>query len=137
MHKLILTFLLIAPLEAFAVPEIADPNVNDIAITMMRNGQVVIVYNPGYCQQLGFLICNFFRAHEYGHVNLGHPILGTHPQQAEYEADCWAAQNAPLNQVHAAYQHFVSNGFMGGWAHGTGFQRAQRIAACAHNRPGW
>lgn len=114
-----------------AVPEIPDPNLNDIAIATHMNGQVVIVYNPKYCNKLGNLICNFFRAHEYGHVNLGHVIKSTHPSQAEFEADCWAAKNAPYKQVEAAYYHFMSQGFMGSWSHGTGIQRAQRIAACA------
>lgn len=136
MRKL-LALLVVASTNVYAVPEIADPNVNDIAITTILNGQVVIVYNPGYCQQLGPLVCNFFRAHEYGHVNLGHPIMGTHPQLAEFQADCWAARNAPLVQVRAAYQHFLGNGFMGDWAHGTGVQRAQRLAVCAQGRTGW
>ena len=84
--------------------------------------------------QLGDLVCSFFRAHEYGHVNMGHPIRGTHPQQAEFEADCWAAKNAPLAEVQAAHQHFMANGQMGNWSHGTGAQRAQRIATCAGSR---
>lgn len=116
------------------VPEIPDPSINDIAITTMMNGQVVIVFNPIFCQQIGPLVCGFFRAHEYGHVNLGHLILRTHPQQAEFEADCWAARNAPLIEVDAAYRHFLASGFMGGWAHGTGVQRAERLAVCAQGR---
>lgn len=126
-----------ATLSAWAVEEIPDTSVNDIAITTMRNGQIVIIYNPTYCMQLGNLVCNFFRAHEYGHVNLGHPILGTHPQQAEFEADCWAAKNAPLSEVQAAFQHFMASGDMGNWSHGTGIQRAKRIAACAQSRQEW
>jgi predicted metal-dependent peptidase len=134
MNRLFAVFLLVTSLSAAAVPEIEDASVNDIAITTVLNGQVVIVYNPIYCQQLGLLVCNFFRAHEYGHVNLGHVIRRSHPQRAEFEADCWAAQNAPLQQVQAAYQHFMANGFMGDWAHGTGVQRARRLAACAQGR---
>ena len=123
--------LLIISIPAKAVPEIPDPNLNDIAIATHINGQVVIVYNPNYCNMLGPLVCNFFRAHEYGHVNLGHVLMGTHPVQAEYEADCWAARNAPPQQVQAAYSHFLNQGYMGNWTHGTGIQRAQRIAVCA------
>ncbi|RQP21142.1 hypothetical protein [Piscinibacter terrae] len=138
MKKLIaIVSLELATLNAWAVPEIPDTRISDIAITTVINGQVAIVFNPIYCQQLGPLVCNFFRAHEYGHVNLGHPIRATHPQQAEFEADCWAARNAPLIQVQAAYQHFMANGFMGDWSHGTGVQRAQRVAACAQGRSGW
>ncbi len=113
-----------------AVPEIPNPNLGDIAIATHINGQVVIVYNPNYCDILGYLVCNFFRAHEYGHVNLDHVLMGTHPAQAEFEADCWAAKNAPPAQVQAAYYHFMNQGYMGSWMHGTGIQRAQRIAVC-------
>lgn len=131
MKGIIFLMLLIASFSAKAVPEIPNPNLNDIAIATHINGQVVIVYNPNYCNMLGLLVCNFFRAHEYGHVNLGHVLMGTHPAQAEFEADCWAAKNAPPAQVQAAYYHFMNQGYMGSWAHGTGIQRAQRIAACA------
>lgn len=134
---LFLLLLACMPLKSIAIPEIPDQNINDIAITTVINGQVLIVYNPIYCQQLGPQVCSFFRAHEFGHVNLGHPIIPIHPQQAEYEADCWAALNAPIDQVQAAYVYFMSNGFMGNWAHGTGIQRAQRIGACAQSRGGW
>ena len=123
--------LLVMSLNVHAVPEIPDPNLNDIAIATHMNGQVVIIYNPNYCNQLGPFVCNFFRAHEYGHVNLEHVLMGTHPVQAEYEADCWAARNAPPQQVQAAYYHFMNQGFMGDWSHGTGIQRGQRVAACA------
>lgn len=121
-------------LTANAVPEIPDTRINDIAITTLLNGQVVIVFNPIACQQIGPLVCNFFRAHEYGHVTLGHVVRPRHPRQAEFEADCWAAQNAPLPEVQAAYTHFLSNGFMGGWTHGTGLERAQRLVACSQGR---
>ena len=123
--------LLFTSITANAVPEIPNPNLRDIAIATHINGQVVIIYNPNYCVMLGSLVCNFFRAHEYGHVYLGHVLMGTHPAQAEYEADCWAAKNAPPAQVRAAYFHFMKQGYMGNWTHGTGIQRANRIAACA------
>lgn len=137
MRNFLFILLLVVPFKAFAVQEIPEPSIQDIAITTILNGEVVILYNPNYCQQMGLLVCNFFRSHEYGHVNLGHPLLGTYPQQAEFEADCWAAQNAPLDQVLSAYQYFMNEGFMGDWSHGTGFQRAQRIAVCAQTRSGW
>lgn len=130
--KYLISFILLAlSLNAKAVPEIADPNLGDIAFATHINGQVVIIYNPGYCNMLGPLICSFFRAHEYGHVNLGHVLMGTYPAQAEFEADCWAAKNAPIQQVQAAYHHFMNQGYMGDWSHGTGVQRAQRISYCA------
>lgn len=136
MKKILSALLLGMAFKVFAVPEIPEP-VNDIAITTVRNGEVVILYNPDVCKRLGALVCSFFRAHEYGHVYRGHLITKAHPQQAEFEADCWAAKNAPLAQVQAAYQHFMNEGFMGDWSHGTGHQRAQRLATCAQTRPGW
>lgn len=134
MRKTLGLSLLVAAATVGAVPEIPDARINDIAITTMLNGQVVIVWNPIVCQQIGPLVCGFFRAHEYGHVNLGHVVRPRHPRQAEFEADCWAAQNAPIHEVRAAHNHFMANGFMGNWSHGTGIERAQRIAACAQGR---
>ena len=133
MKSIIFLMLMFVSVAAKAVPEIVNPNLNDIAIATHINGQIVIIYNPDYCNMLGPLVCSFFRAHEYGHVNLGHVLMGTHPAQAEFEADCWAAKNAPPDQVQAAYYHFMNQGYMGSWIHGTGIQRAQRIAACAGN----
>lgn len=135
MHRLIVGPLLATALAAKAVPETPDVRVNDIAITTMLNGQVVIAINPIVCQQLGQLVCDFFRAHEYGHAQLGHVVRPRHPQQAEFEADCWAAQNAHLQEVCAAHTHFFSNGFMGSRARGTGFDRARRLAAFSQGRP--
>lgn len=134
MKYLIAFSLLLSSFTLKAVPEYPNPNLPNIAITTHHNGHVVIVYNPNYCNQLGPLVCNFFRAHEYGHVNLGHLIRRAHPAQAEYEADCWAAKNAPVQQVRAAYYHFRNRGFMGSWSHGTGLQRAQRVLTCADGR---
>ncbi|NYT47589.1 MAG: hypothetical protein H0A75_08565 [Candidatus Methanofishera endochildressiae] len=69
MKKLVMILALISG-NVFAVPEIPDYLINDIAITTVRYGQVVIAYNPNYYESMGFLVRNFFRAHEYGHVNL-------------------------------------------------------------------
>lgn len=130
------TLLLLYSFSSFSqVPEIPDTSIGDIAITTVRNGQVVILWNPIICNQVGVLVCRFMRAHEYGHVNLGHIIRGEHPQLFEYEADCYAARNAPLIEVQAAYHHFYNSGFMGSWAHGTGRERAERISMCARGRP--
>lgn len=117
--------------KSLAVQEYPDNRLSDIAITTVINGQVAIVYNPTHCNRMGNLVCNFFRAHEYGHVNLGHLITRAHPARAEFEADCWAAKNAPRDQVRAAYAYFMNQGFMGDWAHGTGVQRAQRLSRCS------
>jgi len=139
MKNLILIILLTLSLNAKAVPglnvkavpEIADPNLGDIASATYIDGQIVIIYNSNYCNMLGPSVCNFFLAHEYGHINLGHILKGRYPAQTEFEADCWAAKNASLQQVQAAYSYFMKEGFMGKWPHTTGEKRAQRLIYCA------
>jgi hypothetical protein len=111
--------------------EIADPNLPDIAmVTTLSNGRPVVIYNPILCNQVGPLLCGFFRAHEHCHVELGHTIRHTWPQQKEFEADCCAARNISQAQLNAAYQWFVS-GRGGSPIHGLGYQRAARIHACS------
>ena len=117
------------------VPEIPNPNLGDIAmVTNDYAGRPIIIFNPIICQQVGSYLCEFYKAHEYGHVNLGHTTFNRKfPQAAEAEADCWAAQRAPLFAVQAAIQWFSSGGGAS-YHHGTGSQRAQRVIACALNR---
>ena len=117
--------------EAKTVPELADPKLRDIALATYIDGEIVILYNSNYCNALGPLVCKFFLAHEHGHISLGHILNGKYPALAEFEADCWAARNSPLQQVQAAYKHFMEGGFMGNWSLGTGEQRAQRLFICA------
>lgn len=113
------------------VQEIPNPNLGDIAMVSVDNwGNPVIIYNPFLCQQAGALLCEFYRWHEYGHIMMGHTIIPKWPQVKELEADCWAAKNAPLPVIQAAYQWFM----MGGGStpiHGFGQQRAARISYCA------
>lgn len=116
------------------VPEIADPNLPDIAmVTNDAFGRPVIIYNPVICQQAGPALCEFYKAHEYGHVNLGHTMSRQHPATKEAEADCWAARRAPAFAIRAAIQWFQSGGGAS-WHHGSGPQRAQRVIACANAR---
>ena len=133
MKYLILIILLTLSLNSKAgpVPEIADPNLGDIALATYIDGEIVIIYNSNHCNMVGPLVCNFFLAHEYGHINLRHILKGKYPAEVEFEADCWAAKNAPLQQVQAAYKHFMKKGFMGNWRYSTGEQRAQRLLSCA------
>lgn len=112
------------------VPEVPNPMLGDIARVIPTPQGPVIEYNPRICAQAGPLICGFFRAHEYGHVSLRHGYRQQWPAQAEAEADCWAAQNAPIAEVIAAYEFFLRGGGAGP-VHGTGPQRAARIRACA------
>lgn len=125
--------LLLCPMvnAATGVQEIPNPNLPDIAMVTVDNwGNPVIVYNPILCQQAGPSLCEFYRWHEYGHIMMGHTIIPKWPQAKEFEADCWAAKNAPLHTIQAAYQWFR----MGGGStpiHGSGQQRAARISTCA------
>ena len=122
--------LLLSPCATAQVPEIPNPQLNDIARVIPTPNGPVIEYNPIVCQQAGTLICGFFRTHEYGHVVLGHGYRSQWPQQMEAEADCWAAANASAAEVNAAYV-FFQNGGGGTFVHGTGPQRAQRLLMCA------
>lgn len=126
-----------APVPALAqtpVPEIATPGLGDIAKVTVHAGQVVILYDPMVCQQMGSYLCGFFRAHEYGHVALGHAVVPTFPPQAEHDADCWAGMNARPAELGAAVRFFAAGGAGFSPAHGTGPQRANRILRCAQGR---
>jgi hypothetical protein len=115
------------------VPEIPDVNLPDIAMVRLWQGRPVIIFNPMICQQVGPALCEFYKAHEYGHINLGHAFGGTHPMRAEAEADCWAAQHAPPFAIQAALQWFMAGGGTS-YHHGTGGQRAQRVMTCIQRR---
>ena len=116
------------------VPEIANPNLPDIAmVTSDRFGRPVIIYNPIICRQAGPALCEFYKAHEYGHVNLGHTRTRQHPAEKEAHADCWAARHAPGYALRAAVQWFQSGGGAS-WHHGSGPERARRVIACSRGR---
>ena len=122
------------------VPEIPDASLPDIA--MVRPDPqygAVIIYNPIACQQIG-AACGFFRAHEYGHVVLGHQYLhpSAYPAAREGDADCWAASNGIPQEIYAAYVLFMNGGSSSNWqVYGTPPQRAQHIRACAINAGRW
>ena len=97
----------------------------------------VIYYNPKLCKEVGTGVCAFFRAHEYGHIELHHAsafytkYFGGRAL-AEAEADCFAAKNALRWQVKAAMSWFLSPeriDFDAG-DHGTGRVRAKRLKEC-------
>lgn len=124
----ILAGLLVGPGIAHAqVPEIPQPGLGDIARAMMTPRGPVIIYDPMICASIGMLACRFFRAHEYGHISLGHLMGGVSPAIAEMQADCFAAVNAQPAEVEAGIQAFMRQGRGGDATHGTGFQRAQRV----------
>lgn len=106
----------------FALPDIAQA-------TTDRFGRPLVLYNPAACEALGPEMCEFVRAHEYGHIALGHLYDGTPDAVAEAQADCWAAKNASPAAVQAASRYF-SSGMFGTSIHGSGPQRARRVASC-------
>ena len=106
----------------------------DIAkVTLNSSGQSQIDFNPAICRRLGPDLCEYFRAHEYGHVNLRHLERGVATRQAEHEADIWAARNASSSAVEAARQYF-EKGRGGSRYHGSAQERAQRLSKVQMNQ---
>ncbi|PKM31092.1 MAG: hypothetical protein CVV07_02720 [Gammaproteobacteria bacterium HGW-Gammaproteobacteria-11] len=137
----LLLLLLLTPAMASAqVPEIPDPNLNDIAMVFPHPDHgAVIVYNPTICQQIG-AACGFFRAHEYGHVVLGHTLLhpSAYPAVREAQADEWAAANGRPNEILAAYYLFLNGGSSENWqVYGHPQQRAERLRLFAIQYGTW
>ena len=117
------------PTEAAAqmIREIAVPGLRGISSVGYRRGELTVEYNPRTCARLGTDLCSFFRAHEYGHIALGHLERGTPVRQAEYEADVWAARNSSPSARSAAIRYFRS-GKGASIVHGSGQARANRVA---------
>ena len=110
------------------VEQRAVPSLPDIAMVTFAPGQSpVIFYNPRLCLQAGKALCEFYRYHEYAHIELRHnerDELST--REKEREADRWVARHAPFASVMAAYRFFAAGG--GGTPmHGSGSSRAARI----------
>jgi hypothetical protein len=119
------------PVQAMQkVKEVAVPSLPDIAMVHFAPGQQpVILYNPFLCREAGPALCEFYRYHEYAHIELRHHERdGLSRQEKEIEADRWAAQHAPFASVIAAYKFFSAGG--GGTPmHGTSNSRAERMLA--------
>lgn len=125
--------LTISMVSIAQVPEIPDPNFPDIAgVRRNPDGSPFIIYNPLLCSNMGPLLCGFYRTHEYCHIALGHGLRPNWPQKMEAEADCCAAQRASTGEVISAYNWFMAGGGSTP-QHGSGFERAQRLAACRPN----
>lgn len=110
------------------VREVAVPALPDIAMVQFLPGErPVILYNPILCREAGPALCEFYRFHEYAHIELRHHQRDDlSAQEKEREADRWAAQRAPLVSVQAAYRFFVAGGGSTP-LHGSGSQRAERM----------
>jgi hypothetical protein len=119
------------------VPEVDAPALPDTAMAEMTASGPVIFYNPTLFRAAG-AAGDFVRAHEYGHVLLGHleneEMLGTDEghARAEAEADCFAAR-AVSREATVAMARLV----LGlppeprDRIYGTKPQRAKRILSCA------
>jgi len=109
------------------VSETANRWIRGVAhVSLDRSGKSQITFNPRRCRELGPELCEFFRTHEYGHVNLRHLERGVPAPQAELEADLWAAKNASPSAVQAAKKFFLS-GQGGSRVHGSPQERARRM----------
>lgn len=108
------------------VYEVPRPFMPGIAKTVVRGNQAVIYYNPMALRRLGPDMDAFVRAHEYGHIRLGHFRRNISPRVREAEADIYAARVTSPRSAAAARQYFMS-GYGGGIYHGTPRMRAMRV----------
>jgi hypothetical protein len=118
------------------VPEVAVPELADAAMAEMTATGPVIFYNPAFYRAAG-RARDFVRAHEYGHVLLGHleneAMLTTDEGQAraEAEADCFAAR--AVGRVASLAMVKLVLGLPAeprDRIYGTKRERARRILAC-------
>jgi hypothetical protein len=111
-------FVVLLPAQGMQkVMEVAVTSLPDIAMVRFIPGrQPVILYNPVLCREAGPVLCEFYRFHEYAHIELRHHERDDlSVQEKESQADRWAAQHAPFASVMAAYRFFAAGG---AW-HGT------------------
>ena len=109
------------------IREYRRPLFGDIGYAQLdRRGNPVVVINPRMCRRLGPELCNFFRNHEYAHHQLGHFHRNISVQQAEAEADRWAAMRSSPASVLAAQRYFAS-GRGATRMHGSSQQRLMRV----------
>ena len=94
--------------------------------SMDRSGNPKITMSRGMCRRNPDL-CEFFTAHEIGHHQLGHFHRNISVQQAESEADRYAARNSSAQAV-AAAQRFFAGGRGGSRRHGSSRQRYARVS---------
>jgi hypothetical protein len=119
------------------VREVDSPGLPDTAMAEMTADGPVIRYNPVLYRAAGDAR-DFVRAHEWGHVLLGH-LTDDHKlntdagrAEAEAEADCFAARNTSPDTVRAMARLVRSLPPESRDAiYGTKPARARRILACA------
>ena len=128
---LVTAFVVLLPAQGVPkVREVAVPSLPDIAMVRFVPGkQPMILYNPILCREAGPALCEFYRFHEYAHIQLRHHERDDlSRQEKESEADRWAAQHAPLASVMAAYRFFSAGGGSTP-IHGSSSHRAERMLA--------
>lgn len=130
---------------AYPVREVPIYGLGDVAMASYDFAGPVIYYNPTYVEQLGPELATFFRAHEYGHIHLGHVYMLTswegsyelmqNRKQIELAADRFAVdsliRSGDLTAVEAAYKFFLSMGHDHSPGYPTGYERAYRIKSRA------
>ena len=113
------------------IREVSRVIFNDVGFASLdRQGNPYVAINPIRCRQLGPELCEFFRQHEYGHINLNHFDRRINTRQAEAEADCYAAKHVSPSVAKAASDWFQS-GNGASRVHGSGQSRAARVATCS------
>ncbi len=146
MKKLFILFLCLFIFSVQAssaqIREISVPTLPDVAMASYDQFGPVIYYNPIICNQVGPIISEFFRAHEYGHHELGHLQREYFEansynrawirQKYEKEADCYAAKNLSEKHIKTVINFFIRTQGPNrpDWYHPTGYERATVLRDC-------
>lgn len=144
MKNIVLFLFVLIPLSLYSqIREIPRNDINDIAIASIDQFGPVIYYNPKICDQVGPVLTAFFKAHEYGHHNLGHiqrEFFESNPynrvwlrREYEKEADCWASKNVSPVVRNTAIEYFIQiqGNSRPTWLHPTGYERSTIISNCS------
>jgi hypothetical protein len=133
--------------ELPSVPEIPVQNLPDVAISALAaNGQPVIYFNPLIISRLDPLVVKFIKAHECGHIVLGHLAMSMyitdpyyHLQMAQqneiaadrFATDYWMEHDPRVVAAAITWMVDPRTANRGDWTHLPSPQRAQLIIARA------